>query len=487
MNYNPLEEYGMEEIRERKNYNPFEEEEIEEVEGNRERRDRDEGVLGMELGTDAWEEALKAEAQGLRKIDAEMRLKLERVSDRYMEVWKAIEKCQGERRQRERPGIGPGDEEIRELENEDPEMRRLRLYAQFIVARAKAEKELNRLTAEFEKQQKLIREQKAEAERQKKISEEIIRKFSSDTSMEAIRVLLEEEESGRSKLSPSELAEELKAYLMAAQQQTLELPSHLFKKEARTELDQDFSETEEVIKELRRLAQEEKAAAGREEEVARKYSEWEKRLRETERTDRAYKNEAKRAEQMRLLREADEAEERRKENEELKKREEEMKKEIKKIEMDIAISIQNDKYKQIQSLRNDEELVKLMKNNRFIGLNEDMIISAVDVDRSHEKNTEEQQPLIEALVQEYFPEESEAEQSERFDYMNNYFEKNRGLLQLCHMATFNLLFDANDEIRNNFLAVSNRKRFDFYYNRVNSNPNQAIQLKQMKIPQRIKE
>jgi hypothetical protein len=139
----------------------------------------------------------------------------------------------------------------------------------------------------------------------------------------------------------------------------------------------------------------------------------------------------------------------------------------------LANLIPNDKYKQIQSLKNDEELVKLMKNNRFIGLNEDMIISAVDVDKSHKKNTEEQRPLIEALVQECFPEESEAEQSERFDYMNNYFEKNRGLLQLCHMATFNLLFDADDDIRNNFLAISNSKRFDFYYNRVNSNPSQG--------------
>lgn len=382
MNYNPFEEYAMEEIRERRNYNPFEEEEIGEMEEIGERRVRDERVRGMELGTDAWEEGLKAEARGLRKIDAEMRLELERVSDRYMEVWKAIEKCQRERRRRERPGIGPGDEEIaEEIENEDPEMKMLRRYAEFIVARAKGEKEMNRLTAEFENRYKLIGEQKAEAERIKKVSEEIVLKFTNDTSMELIQVLLLEAKNPASRLSASELAEALEDHLARARQQIREVPSDLLKEDVKTELDEDFSETENVIKKLRRLAREEEAAAAREKELEKKVSEDERRLEEAERRCREYREEKarKREEELRR-REEEKAKER---EEELKRQyEEEVKRgqeELKRLRMqeearfsklrEVEAETQEMQEKlpvQVSAKLTDDELTKLRRDNKKI-------------------------------------------------------------------------------------------------------------------------
>jgi hypothetical protein len=119
-----------------------------------------------------------------------------------------------------------------------------------------------------------------------------------------------------------------------------------------------------------------------------------------------------------------------------------------------------DKYLEIQNLKKDPQLVKMMKNNRFIGLSEDMIISGVDVDDS--QNREEDKRIVEALVQiKYGEENNESNQRHHFE-TTKYLESNRGLFQLCHMATFNILLDTDVDTEkdksNIFLAISNSKQ-----------------------------
>jgi hypothetical protein len=126
--------------------------------------------------------------------------------------------------------------------------------------------------------------------------------------------------------------------------------------------------------------------------------------------------------------------------------------------------IKSEKYLEIQSLKEDPQLVKLMKNNRFIGLSEDMIISGVDVDNS--QNKEEDKRIVEALVQIKYGEENNELNDNHHFQMTKYMENNRGMFQLCHMATFNILLDTDEDKRNIFQAISNSKQFKFYFDRV---------------------